>query len=117
MLRKKTKLNLVEVDFTKKALPEFDFRFILKEKGDPFARFGLQDGVELHFKYVDDFLDGDFIALPLKGRDSFYYGFGFSLNNSILIGLWNYSPVPRKDIKGIAKLVTPIELSREGNLK
>ncbi len=116
MPRKKPENKVVEVDFgNKKVVPNFDFSFIFEGDNFWFTPFGLHNGQELQFKIVDDFFDGDFIALVVE--NSYQYGFGYYLSNSILIGMNDYKPVPRKDIKLIGKLLTPIELSRAGNFE
>lgn len=111
MPRKKQPNNVVKLDLVKtKIQPEFDFSFIFDGDDFWFNGFGLRNGQELQFKYVEEFFDGDFVALCIKS--SYFFGFGYSLNNSILLGMNSYTPYPRKDIESIGKLVSAIKLNR-----
>lgn len=111
-----TKNKIIEVNFgNKTVIPAYDFSITTILSNYWFSPYGLLNEQQLQFKTVEDFFDGDFIYINGEGWSD--YGFGYNLTNSILIGVNYYKPHPRKEVKRIGLLVSPIKLSRTGEFE
>lgn len=99
-----------KLDFGK-LLSKAEF-FYYTVENDNRKEYGLTKGKKFVFRKTVDFSDGDFIYIR---TDSYVrVGFGFSMNNSILIGMLFYHPVPRKEIQVLGVCVNPEGLNRNG---
>lgn len=108
MPRKSSKNS--KIDF-EKFKPKSEF-FTYTVPDDNRKEYGLKMGKKLCFRKTVEFSDGDLIYIQTDNYSR--VGFGFALNNSILIGMLIYHPVPRKVIEVLGVCVNPEGLNRDG---
>lgn len=111
MPKVKPKLTLIEGNFQEiKAKKNSDFAYIIPDNS--FEGYGFIEKQELYFQQVMEFNDGDFIAV--KTKCAVNLGFGFSINNAILVALVGSYAIPKKEITYIGKLLNQMDLCRFG---